>query len=313
MQQVKESPPTQFRYLNKSLNRILNKAKTASFPGFEGIPIYDVIVFFFRGIIKGSLSTRASSIAFHFILALPPAIIFLFTLIPFLPVDNFQSGLLSFMVSVLPENVYMYFEKFLADMFIKRKALHILGFLTALFFATNGINGMIVAFNATFHSIETRKWWERRLIAAILVIILFTLITTAVSLIIFSRLVVRKLVELEIFRKDLTYYLLLTGKWIIIVAFIFFAVSFLYYLAPSRKMKWKFYSTGSTFACLLIIFTSLGFSAFINNFGRFNEFFGSLGTLMVILLWLYLNAIALLIGFELNTSIKNAKLVFEDT
>jgi len=277
-------------------------------PGFEKIPIYDVIVFFFRGLRNGALTTRASSIAFHFFLAFPPAIIFFYTLIPFLPIENFQSGLSNLIESVLPEDVNLFINSLLEDMFIKRKAIQILGLLTAVIFAMNGMNGMILAFNATYHTVETRPWLERRLIALVMVVILFTMINSATTLIIFSRLIVRKLVEMEVMRIGLTFYVLYIGKWLIIIALIFFAISFVYYYAPSRKTRWKFYSPGSTLASLLVILTSLGFSAFINSFNRFNEFFGSMGTLMIIMIWLYLNSLALLIGFELNASIKNAKL-----
>ncbi len=298
-----------FNYLNRKALGAVFLAKRVSFPGFEGIPIYDVILFFLKGLQKGALTTRASSIAFHIFLALLPTIIYFFTLIPHLPVENFEEGLLSMLQDILPLNAFELIENTLRDMFIPRTGLSVLGFLIALIFATNAVNGMIVAFNATYHSIETRSWLERRAIAALLVFILFILITTAVSLIVFSRAVVSRLVELEMIRRSLTFYLLMTGKWIVIIALIYSAISALYFLGPSRRMKWRFFSTGSSFASILVILTSLIFTYMINNFGRFNEIFGSIGTMMVVLLWIFLNSIALLIGFELNASIRNAKLV----
>jgi len=297
-----------FKYLNNWTTILIQKARQISLPGFEGIPIYDVIAFFFRGLQNGALTTRASSIAFHICLALLPAIIYLFTLLPFIPVDNFQEGLLSLIDNILPSNVYDLLDNTIKDMFIKRKGLHLFGLIIALFFATNGLNNMIVAFNASYHTIETRSWLERRAISALLVIILFSLLTIAISLILFSRYAARKMVELDILRNDFTFYILMAGKWIIIIVLIFIAVSFLYYLGPSRKMKWKFYSAGSTLASVLIIATSLIFSYIVNHFNQFNKFFGTIGTAMVILLWLYFNSLALLIGFELNASIKNVKL-----
>lgn len=299
-----------FRFLNKWTATLIRRAKQISLPGFERIPVYDVIVFFFRGLYNGALTTRASSIAFHFCLALLPAVIYLFTLIPYIPVENFQEGLLSLIEDILPSNVYDLLDNTIKDMFIKRKGLQYFGLFIALFFATNGVNHMIVAFNASYHTIETRSWLERRAVSALLVIILFSLLTIAVSLILFSRFIVRKMVELEILKSDITFYVLMAGKWIIVIALIFIAVSFLYFLGPSRKMKWKFTSAGSTFSSILIIVTSLIFSYIINHFSQFNRFFGTIGTAMVILLWLYFNSLALLIGFELNASIKNVKLVF---
>ena len=299
-------------FINKKTRWVISRAKQISLPGFESIPIYDVVVFFVRGIQRGALTTRASSIAFHFALASLPLIIYFFTLIPYIPIPNFQEGVLSMAESILPSNVYVLLESTLRDMFIKRKALQLLGILIALYFATNAINVLIVAFNNTYHAIETRSWIERRAIAAFLVIIMFVLIATAVSLIIFSRSATNLLDSKEIIQKVFTLYLFRIGKWIVIIAMIYSALSFLYWLGPSRKMKWKFYSAGSSLASVLVILTSLIFSSIINNFGQFNKFYGSIGTLMVILLWLYLNSIALLIGFELNASIKGAKLEIDN-
>ena len=131
----------------------------------------------------------------------------------------------------------------------------------------------------------------------------------AVSLIVFGRLAINMLVEHELINKNFTIFILMFSKWIVIIALIYFALSFLYRMGPSRKMKWKFYSAGSTLASVLVIVTSLIFQIIMNRFGQFNKFFGSISTMMIILLWMYLNSIALLIGFELNASIKNAKLV----
>jgi len=300
-------------FVNKQARRAINRAKQISLPGFESIPIYDVVVFFVRGIQRGALTTRASSVAFHIALASLPLIIYFFTLIPYIPIPNFQEGVLSVAESILPSNVYGLLENTLRDMFIKRKALQLLGILIALYFATSAINVLIVAFNNTYHAIETRSWIERRAIAAFLVIIMFILIATAVSLIIFSRAAINLLDSKDIIQKAFTLYLFRIGKWIVIIAMIYSALSFLYWLGPSRKMKWKFYSAGSTLASVLVILTSLIFSSIINNFGQFNKFYGSIGTLMVILLWLYFNSIALLIGFELNASIKGAKLEMNNT
>lgn len=298
-----------YRRLQYRSLRLVNRAKQISIPGFEGIPIYDVAVFFTRGIQKGALTTRASSIAFHFFLASLPGLIYLFTLIPFIPIDNFQEGLLSLMESILPLEAYNLLESTLEDMFVKRKGLQFFGIVIALYFATNAVNGIIQAFNATYHTIETRSWMQRRTIAGFLVIILFVLITIAVSLIMFGRLAINMLVEHEFINKNFTIFILRFSKWIVIIALVYFALSFLYWMGPSRKMRWKFYSAGSTLASVLVIATSLIFQIIMNRFGQFNKFFGSISAMMIILLWMYLNSLALLIGFELNASIKNAKLV----
>jgi membrane protein len=132
------------------------------------------------------------------------------------------------------------------------------------------------------------------------------MIALAGSMVIFGKLAVNRLVELEIIERNLVIYILITIKWIVVILLLFLAISFLYYLAPAKKSDFRFISPGSTLATFLFILTSIGFSAYVNNFGQYNKLYGWIGTLMVILIWLYLNSIALLIGFELNVSIKAA-------
>ncbi len=289
--------------------RIAEKAKKITIPGFDGVPLYDVTVFFFKGIIEGSLTTRASSIAFNFYLAIFPSIIFIFTLIPYIPIDNFQLELLSLMQSVMPNNAYLAFKETLEDIItIPHGSLLSIGFFAAIIFSTNGFNSMIEAFNATKHTIETRSWLAQRVVSLVLSFIVFSLTILAVSLIVFSQWAMDFLVNNHIIKEAFTLFLLSLGKWIIIIALFFFTISFLFYLAPAKKVRWRFISAGSTLATLLTIAISLGFSYYINNFGRYNTLYGSIGAILVILVWLYLNSITLLIGYELNASIKDAHL-----
>ena len=308
---VPEENQRTYKFFNKRIHRLGGYLKKISLPGFERVPLSDVFTFFIKGISKGSLNTRASSIAFNLTLALGPAIVFLLSMIPYLPIKDFRNELMEVLNDIIPTNSYIAIETLLDQLFIKSGGMQIFGFLVALFFAQKGINSMIEAFNATFHSIETRKWLQRRFISILLVIILFLLVVFALSLLFFSKVIIRNLVELQVIRADFTYYLLLTGRWIIITVLTFISISFFYYLAPSRKTHWKFITAGSTLATLLTIVASLGFSYFVNHFAQFNKFFGSIGALVALMLWMNFNSLSLLIGFELNASIKNAQINFD--
>jgi len=290
------------------------RARIIKLPFFDGMPLYDVAIFFWKGIVDGAISTRASAIAFNFILAIFPAIIFVFTLIPYIPIAHFQQQLLNLLQSILPHNAFLAIEGTIENIITQpRGGLLSFGFFAAFFFSTNGIVSVITAFNGTIHAIETRSWINQRLVALVLAIILTFLITLSVALITLSQTLTKFLVKSGFLQSNLTYYLLLGGKWFIICALFFFTSAFLFYLAPARRTKFRFISAGGTLATLLMIITTIGFSYYINNFGKYNTLYGSIGTLVVVMLSFYFNALILLIGFELNVSIWRARRKSTDT
>lgn len=286
---------------------ILERLKNLVLPGFDRVPMYDVIVFFVRGFRKGALVTRASSIAFNLLLSLVPATFLLFTLIPYIPVPGFQEQVISLFESITPERAYTLMEQSIREAIITPSNIFlIIMIIASAIMSTNGIHAMINAFVVSDHKFETRSWAAQRKIAFFLFFIIGLLITVSAILLIFGRAAVERLVDRNIIESNLVFYVLQFIKWLVIIGLLFTAISFLYYLAPSRKAKFRFISAGSSLATLLFIATSLGFSAYVNNFDQYNRLYGSMGTILVILLWLYLNSITLLIGFELNASIKSA-------
>lgn len=287
--------------------RILVLAKRITFPGFDGMPIYNVMVFFWRSIIDGALTTRASAISFSFFMALFPAIIFLFTLIPYIPIDNFQNELFLLIKDMVPETAFLAIEETVKDILTQQRGdLLSLGFFMALIFSTNGLASMMSAFDASLHTFERRTWIGQHLIALFLLAILSVLITVAIGLITSGQYFINYMVANGYLRDQFTFYTLSVGKWLVILTLFFMANSFLYYLAPAKKTKWRFISAGSTLSTILIVATFGGFSFYINQFGQYNKLYGSIGTLLVIMLLIYLLSLILLIGFELNASINEA-------
>lgn len=277
-------------------------------PGFDGIPISNVIRFVIRGFSKGVLVTRASSIAFNLLMALLPASIFLFTLIPFIPIPNFQQEVIELFENILPVSAFSFLETTIIDIVTNKSGgLLLIMFIATIFFSTNGIHAVIHAFVVSAHSFRSRSWIHQRKISIFLLLIVLMMIAIAGSLVIFGKMGINKLVEFEILERSLVISMLVLLKWVVIVLLLFLAISFLYYLVPAKRTDFRFFSPGSTLATILFIITSLGFSAYINNFGHYNKLYGWIGTFMIILIWLYLNSIALLIGFELNVSIKDAR------
>ncbi len=287
--------------------RILVKAKKITLPGFDRMPLYDVMVFFWRSIVDGALTTRASAIAFSFFVALFPAIIFLFTLIPYIPIENFQNELFLLIEDMVPANTFIAIKETVLDILTRQRGgLLSLGFLMAFVFSTNGFASMMSAFDASLHSFERRTWIGQRLIALLLLAILSFLVTVAIALITSGQHVINYLALNGYLRDQFTIFMLSVGKWVVIVFLFFIANSFLYYLAPAKKTKWRFVSAGGTLSTLLSVITFIGFSYYINNFGQYNKLYGSIGTLLVILLLMYILALILLVGFELNASINEA-------
>jgi len=292
---------------------MVERAEKISLPFFDGVPLYDVTVFFWRSIIDGSITTRASAIAFSFFIALFPAVIFLFSLIPYIPIKNFQNELYLLIQQMVPESTFQTIEGTLTDIVMRqRSGLLSFGFLLALIFSTNGLASMMSAFDATIHSINRRSWVSQRLAAIALLFILAILLTLAIALLAGGQLITDYIQEHDILRDKFTIAMLIVGKWIVIIFLFFFAYAFLYYMAPAKKTKWRFISAGGTLATFLSIIAMVGFSYYINNFGQYNKLYGSIGTLLIILVLMYLMSLILLVGFELNASIYQAHSEKED-
>ena len=287
--------------------KVLAKAKKVTFPGLDRMPVYDVMVFFWRSIVDGALSTRGSAIAFSFFMGLFPAIIFLFTLIPYIPIENFQNELFLLIKDMVPANAFMAIEETVKDILTRQRGdLLSLGFFMALIFSTNGFASMMTAFDASLHSFERRTWLGQRLTALLLLAIMSVLLTLAIGLITYGQYAINYLVANGYLRDQFTFYLLSIGKWLVILALFFMANSFLFYLAPAKKTKWRFISAGGTLSTVLSVATFLGFTYYINHFGQYNKLYGSIGTLLVIMLLMYILSMILLVGFELNASINEA-------
>lgn len=287
--------------------KILAKAKLIILPGFDRMPLYDVMVFFWRSMVDGAISTRAAAIAFSFFTGLFPAIIFLFTLIPYIPIDNFQTQLFLLIKDMVPADAFKAIEETVKDIITKpRGGLLSLGFFMALIFSTNGFASMMTAFDASLHSFERRTWVGQRLIAILLLVIMSALLMVAIALITYGQYFINYLADNGYLRDHFTIFMLTFAKWVVILVLFFMANSFLYYLAPAKRTKFRFISAGGTLSTVLSVATFVVFSYYINHFGKYNKLYGSIGTLLVIMLLMYILSMILLIGFELNASIHEA-------
>ncbi len=292
----------------KTVTGLLVWSKSITVPGFDGMPLYDVARFFVKGIQRDALNEKAAAVAFNFFIAIFPCILFFFTLLSYIPVENFQVVLLSTVKGIMPEKTYEVMITTIEDIVERQRGgLLSFSFLMVLYFTTRGIKSLIQAFNNSYYITETRKWYAQRLIALLLLLIISALMIIATTLVIGSQIVLAYLERNEIFRNQLIYLLFGFGEWLIVLALYYFGISFLYYFAPAQKTHFRFFSAGSTLATFLSLAISYGFNVYINNFAEYNLLYGSIGTLILTLLWIYFHALVLLVGFELNVSIHTAK------
>lgn len=293
---------------NWPLKPIIILSKHLKLPGFEGLPLYDVGSFFIQRLRNNELQTRAQSLAFSFFLALFPTIIFIFTLIPYIPIPSFPEQLLLLLKDFLPANTFEAARETIEDILLhQRGGLLSFGFFFALYISADGIMALMTWFNKSYHGKVQRPGWKKKLMAIGLTLTLASFVFMAIGLILTFEYIYYYLEEKKIFVSIMQLLLISAGKWVILLGLCFSAISLLYYFGPSEKDKLRFISAGSSLATLLIILTSLGFNYFLTNFGQYNKVYGSIGTLIVILIWLYINSFVLLIGYELNVSIKKAR------
>jgi len=288
---------------------IIIMLKRIVLPGFDGIPLYNVLVFLFKSLAKGAISQRAAAISFNFFLALFPAILFFFTLIPYIPIKNFQLTLMKLIQDTVPEATYETIDTTLYQILVlPHDGVMSLGFFMALLFATNGFKSIITAFETSYYREDTRTFIKMQLVAIRLLIISSTVTIISIALISFNQIFLDYLVSHRFLQNEnFYYYLFYSINLFVQVLMVFFLVSFIYYYAPKHKKEYRFISAGSTFATILYFLTFYGFNQYITHFSKYNVLYGSIGTLIIILMWIYINSFILLIGFELNSSIKTVR------
>jgi membrane protein len=283
--------------------------KDCVLPGFSPLPLYTIGVFFFKEVSKDELVNKASSLAYTFMLAIFPGIIFLFTLIPFIPKRiGFQDQLMVLMKLILPVQAFKAFEVTLVEIIkIQNGKLLSFGIILSVFFATNGMHKLMKAFNKSSLEVETRSWLKQRLIAVVLTSVIAVSLIITIAAMTAGEIALRYINKTLHLKGHFISYLIEFSRWTLLGILYFVTISILYRYGPSNAKKWRLFSAGSWLATILAFLTICGFSFYINHFGSYNKVYGSIGTLIVMMIWLYLNSLILLLGFELNASVDVSK------
>ncbi|OQP39897.1 hypothetical protein A4H97_16895 [Niastella yeongjuensis] len=301
---ILNSPPIRF---------FAEKSKKIVLPGFDGVPLFDVIKFFKEQIRRVGLTERASAVSYNFIMSIPPSCLFLFTLIPQLPFirkGQIKRQLHSIIRDIIPADTYNKGIMTFVDSFFKEDHIALLsfGFVLLIFFASNGMMGLMRSFNKNYIGFEKRTGLNTRMVAIKLTVIIMGLILACLILLIAQNAVLKWLG----IQNTLVLQIIGIARWLFIVALIFYAIGFIYKYAPAIKKRFRLFSPGAILATFLSILTTLSFSIFVNNFGKYNALYGSIGTIIVLMIIIYINSLVLLIGYELNVSIHSIKAMADE-
>jgi membrane protein len=279
---------------------------------YGNLSLYRFLNIFFFNIQDDEIMDRANGVSYNLILAIFPAIIFLFTLIPYITVyypEINRESIMQFMGEMMPPSMYDVASSTVLDIISnQRGGLLTFGFVFALFLATNGMLALMRAFNACYKTVDKRNVWRMRLTATGLTILLSFVLFLAIVLLVVGQIVINYVTtHLQDFSNlnlsDFTIYLLLFLRFAVIFIVFFFAISFIYYFGPAVHYNWRFFSIGSWLATLGCLGISYGFSYYVTNFGSYNKVYGSIGALIALMIWIQLLTVVLLFGYEINASL----------
>ena len=283
--------------------KIKTRLEKTVLPGFEGENLYDVGRFFLKGLNDG-LEMRAAAVTFRFLLALFPLIVTFFSLIPFVPIENFQQDILTYIHLFLPDQVYTFFEPALNDLIVhKRTVLISIGFIVTIYFASSGFGALLEAFSISYQNAAKRKLIRHALLSISIIFILLILIALLTVVSGFGSLAIKYLVQTGWIDNNFAFYALTALQYIIIVFLYYCTISILYNFGHTAREKWSYFSVGTTSATVLIIFLQEFYSIYLSKFASFDKLYGPLGAILGFLLFFYYLFFFLIAGFELNASI----------
>lgn len=288
--------------------RLLGKIKL---PGLEGLSLYDLLELYVIGIAKGALTARASAIAYSFFMALFPFLLFILIVIPFVPIDDFQTDFLVFLESFLPATTTDFFyENIFNNIEGSKEGLISSVFVLSIFLMANGVNALFSGFENSYHEQLSRNVIKQYLYALGIALILSFLLIITVAVLGYFQIYVMSTFEGYIGSRNTDFWANF-AQYIFFVLMVYLATAVLYYFGTAEGKTSKFFSVGALFTTILIMLTSYLFGIYIENFAKYNELYGSIGALLILLFYLWLNANILLLGFELNISLKQLRKSFK--
>lgn len=289
------------------LRNLVHLSKRIKLPWLQGLSLYDLLELYILGIVEGALSYHASAVAFSFFMALFPFALFILNLIPYIPIEGFQSDFLQFVKEGVPPNTYDAIYKIINDILNNsHSGLLSSGFLLSIFLMANGLNGILGGFESSKHVLIKRGFFSQYFVALGMSLVLSLLLLVTVATIVVFEVFIQKTIIQDVLSDRIP--LIILGRYVFIILMILITTSVLLKFGTRHHEKRAFISIGSVFTTVLIILSSYGFGIWVIRFSKYNELYGSIGTLLIMMFYIWINCMILLLGFELNQSITKLKM-----
>lgn len=291
------------------MKKILRKEIKAIWKEYEEhYVLCRIISILYQKIFQFDIDVRAAAVAYNFTLAVFPTIIFLFSLLPYMPIEHLDLKMIGFLKGTIPKNLHGDLTELIREIVNKKRGgVLSFGFIFALYASTSGIMALIRSFNLTYKTNENRGFIKERVIAVALNFLLTFVLIIAFVVFIIGNFVVKMLAKKDLIEYNFIYYLTKSLTYLSIFSVFFFTISIIYYYAPAIHKRWKFFNAGSITASILTISVTNIFSYYLVNFASYHKIYGSIGSLIALMVWLYFIALILIVGFEINASIDQVK------
>lgn len=276
---------------------------------FRGtVSIYDILINIKRNNHKYDIDQRASAVAYSLTLACFPAIIFLFTLVPYIPIENLDDQIMGVLKELMPRGIFQDAQQTISDILSRpRSSVLSFGFIFAMIASTNGMMSLMRSFDMVFEDAETRGFLKQRGVATLLTMVLVAVMFLLIVLLIVGDALRGIISEWEIIRYSWIVSSLNFSRYLVSFGALMLAISIIYRYAPSRINRYAFFNLGSIIASVMILVATYGFSFYLSRFSSYNKLYGSIGTMIALMIWFYLLALLLIFGFEVNAGIASAR------
>ena len=293
------------KYYRSRLESVL---RLVVIPGFEGVPLYDVLVYFIRGFTKVNLIDRAAAVAFYVFLALFPMILFLFTLIPYFPLQDVTANILEALQTILPPGTYESVANTISEiMSIEHGGLMSIGLLLAFYFSTSAVSSFFRGFNMGDNEFGQVSFVKEQVYSIVVMLMFVGLLLLSLVLITLGQKLLSVLFVRIHFYSGFVVFMINLVRWLVVIFALIVAVSLLYHFGNPRSKRFKLFTPGSLLFTGLFIVGTILFNFYISNISTYNLLYGSIGGLIIFVIWIYFNCILVLIGYELNKSIAKAQ------